>query len=388
MSQLSWRSFEHRLPKVGERTIRRYVETSTHYRGQVPAHLHLHMGHTVREFGRMLARAVREHSEPREDELELFRQRGRERGAEGLPVSDFVHAYLLAAEEMWAEIQELSGGAPPGETTAVLLNCLHRVLNAAVQAHQKEFQTADQEQREAARALVRRLAAGEPIPEPADVRLAPAYGVLALRFAADPADSIGDAVGRHLAGQRKARLLLQHLRRELSGDVLAALDPDGGLLLIPSTSDNPEALTGARQAVPRASQTTGVEITGAFAHAASLGGIPAAVAEAERLLRLNSVPGTVAVLSDHLFEYQLNHDSAATPQLRALAARLNGEPDLTTTLRTYFDTDFNRRETARKLHVHPNTVDNRLSRVAALTGADPRTAKGLLLLGASLGLAG
>ncbi|MER6900788.1 helix-turn-helix domain-containing protein [Amycolatopsis sp. NPDC000740] len=105
-------------------------------------------------------------------------------------------------------------------------------------------------------------------------------------------------------------------------------------------------------------------------------------------MQLNSAPDTVAVLADHLFEYQLNHDSAATPQLRALAASLGGEPDLTTTLRTYFDTDFNRRETARKLHVHPNTVDNRLSRIANLTGADPRTAKGLLLLGASLGLAG
>ncbi|GAA1026308.1 MULTISPECIES: PucR family transcriptional regulator [Amycolatopsis] len=389
MSQLSWRSFEHRLPKMGERTIRRYVETSPHYRGEVPAHLHLHMAHTCREFGRLFARAVRESGELREDELELFRRRGRERGAEGLPVSEFVHAYLLAAEEMWAEIQDLSGGSPPGETTAVLLKCLHQVLNAAVQAHQKEFQTADHEQREAARALVRRLAAGEAVPEPADVRLAPAYGVLALRFAADPADSAGDAVGRHLAGQRKARLLLQHLRRELSGDVLAALDPDGGLLLIPSTSDSQEAaLTEARQAVPRAHQTTGVAITGAFAHAAELSGIPAAVAEAERLLQLNSAPDTVAVLADHLFEYQLNHDSAATPQLRALAASLGGEPDLTTTLRTYFDTDFNRRETARKLHVHPNTVDNRLSRIANLTGADPRTAKGLLLLGASLGLAG
>ncbi|MGW7531365.1 PucR family transcriptional regulator [Amycolatopsis sp. NPDC054798] len=388
MSQFSWRAFEHRLPKAVERTIRRYVETSSHYRSEAPAHLHLYMAHTCREFGRMFARSVQEGSEPREDELELFRQRGRERGAEGLPVGDFVHAYLLAAEELWAEILELSGGSPPPETTAVLLNCLHRVVNVAVQAHQKEFRIADQEQREAARALVRRLAAGEPVPEPADVRLAPAYGVLALRFAADPADSVGDAVGRHLAGQRKARLLLQHLHRELSGDVLADLDPDGGLLLLPSTSDSQETvLAEARQAVPRAHQATGVEITGGFAHAAELSDIPAAVAEAERLLRLNSVPGTVAVLADHLFEYQLNHDSAATPQLRALAARLGGEPDLTTTLRTYFDTDFNRRETARKLHVHPNTVDNRLSRIANLTGADPRTAKGLLLLGASLGLA-
>ncbi|WP_134727405.1 PucR family transcriptional regulator [Amycolatopsis nivea] len=389
MSQLSWRSFEHRLPKLAERTIRRYVETSPHYRGKAPAHLHQHMAHTVREFGRMFSRAAREGDGPREDELELFRQRGRERGAEGLPVGEFVHAYLLVAEEMWAEVDDLSGGSPPDGAAAVLLKCTHRVMNAAVQAHQKEFQTADHEQREAARALVRRLAAGESIPEPADVRLAPAYGVLALRFAVDPADSVGDAVGRHLAGQRKVRLLLQHLRRELSGDVLAALDPDGGLLLLPSGSDNAEAvLDEARLAVPRAHQTTGVEITGAFAHAAELSEIPAAVAEAERLLRLNAVPDTVAVLADHLFEYQLNHDSAATPQLRALAARLDGEPDLTTTLRTYFETDFNRRETARKLHVHPNTVDNRLSRIANLTGADPRTAKGLLLLGASLGLTG
>ena len=43
-----------------------------------------------------------------------------------------------------------------------------------------------------------------------------------------------------------------------------------------------------------------------------------------------------------------------------------------------------RRRTAQALGVHANTVDNRLDRVAALTGLDPRTTRGLQLLGAAL----
>ncbi|WP_425825777.1 helix-turn-helix domain-containing protein [Streptomyces fractus] len=41
-----------------------------------------------------------------------------------------------------------------------------------------------------------------------------------------------------------------------------------------------------------------------------------------------------------------------------------------------------------QLHVHPNTIDNRLSRVDALTGVNPRTAHGLLVLGAAMGVGG
>ncbi|WP_051124787.1 PucR family transcriptional regulator [Amycolatopsis benzoatilytica] len=392
MSQQLWASLERQVPQVVDRTLRRYVELSPHYRGPVPEHLYRHMAHTCRELFRLFLRAVRERRAPRADELELFRERGRERGLEGLPVSDFLHAYLLGIEELWAEAARQSEGDLPTYATAVLLDCLHQVLVTAISAHQEEFQAAHGDEREAIRALARALAAGEPAVELAarfDLRLAPAYGALALRFSPDPAESAGDSVGRRLAEHRRVSQLLRHLRRALPDDALAALDPDGGLVLLPSTPDGSAAATAAAQhAIPQAQRESGVEITAGFAHAADLAAIPAAVRQAEKLLPLASAPGGVAVLDDHLFEFHLSHESAAVPKLRSIASRLRGEPDLLTTLTAYLETDFNRRETARRLHVHPNTVDNRLARIAALTGADPRTAKGVLLFGAALGLPG
>ncbi|MGH3504580.1 MAG: helix-turn-helix domain-containing protein [Nocardioidaceae bacterium] len=68
--------------------------------------------------------------------------------------------------------------------------------------------------------------------------------------------------------------------------------------------------------------------------------------------------------------------------------KLHRDPDLVTTVTRYFQNDFNRRDTARQLYVHPNTVHRRLSRIADLTGANPRTARGLLVLGAALVRAG
>ncbi|MFC6936336.1 helix-turn-helix domain-containing protein [Actinomadura yumaensis] len=59
-------------------------------------------------------------------------------------------------------------------------------------------------------------------------------------------------------------------------------------------------------------------------------------------------------------------------------APLRGRGELWDTLLAYFAHDFDRRRAARALAVHPNTVDNRLARVHALTGVDVTTADGLL----------
>lgn len=53
-------------------------------------------------------------------------------------------------------------------------------------------------------------------------------------------------------------------------------------------------------------------------------------------------------------------------------------------LRTYLDNDQNRLETARALHVHPNTVSQRLQRVQALTGLDPATPAAAVQIRAAL----
>ena len=48
--------------------------------------------------------------------------------------------------------------------------------------------------------------------------------------------------------------------------------------------------------------------------------------------------------------------------------RLEGRGDLLDTLRTFLATGLDRRRTAERLHIHPNTVDYRLRRTTALTG--------------------
>lgn len=392
MSQLEWSRLERRVAAMTRRTIQAYVANSPHYRGEVPTHLHRHMSDSCRAFGRLCIRTAREDRRPRDDELQLFRERGRDRGNEGLPVTELIEAYLLFTEELWNEVTLLTDGHPPTDAANRLLHSLRHVLHAAVQAHQEEYQAAHSEARETLRATVRALASGEPPAELAarvGLRLADAYAIVALRIAPHPSESIGDALGRRIAGRRKVQQLTEHLNRLLGDDVLTALDPDGGLLLLPSTPGHADDdLASIRAAIPRLADLMDVALTAGFAHAPDLTAIPAGAAQAQRLLELAARPGHVAALADHLFEYQLHHDTEAVPHLRAIIDRLRDEPELLTTLATYFSTDFNRRQSARELHVHPNTVDNRLGRVAALTGADPHTSAGVLLLGAALEITG
>lgn len=397
MSQGLWDRLERRIPAVADRIMRRYVDGSPHYQGVVTEHLHRHMAHTCREGARLYIRMARELREPREEELRLFRERAHARGAEGLPAAHFMEAYHLCAEEVWHELTQVADGELPPEAGAVLLRWVRHVTREALDAHQQEFQAARSEEREARRATVRALVAGERADETATrfgIRLADSYAVLALGFATEASESVGDALGRRLAGRRKVHRLSEELLRAFSeaagdADLLTALDPDGGLVLVPSDPGRADhAPEATRAALRRVRQATGVETTAGFAPAGDRAGIPAAAAQARRLLPLAAAPGEVAVLGDHLFAYHLSHESEAAPQLRSLVERLRTEPDLLTTVGAYFANDFNRRQTAQQLHVHPNTIDNRLSRVDALTGVNPRTAQGLLVLGAALGLGG
>lgn len=273
-----------------------------------------------------------------------------------------------------------------------MLRCVRGLLRSAVQGHQQEFQFAHSAEREAAAAMFRALVDGDPaadLAHRAGIRLASGYAVVALGLGAHSTESVGDAVGRRLGGRRKVARINEQLSATFGTDMLSELGPDEGLVLLPAGSDGDGEgeLAELRAGVPRLQQAADVVITAGFAHAAQLECVPSAVTRAQKLLRLAMRPGQVATLDEYLFEYQLCHDSDAVPQLRAMTARMGQERDLVTTLTAYFSNDFNRRETARQLHVHPNTVDNRIARIATLTGANPRTARGLLLLGAALGIA-
>jgi len=54
------------------------------------------------------------------------------------------------------------------------------------------------------------------------------------------------------------------------------------------------------------------------------------------------------------------------------------------TVAAYLDTDLDRRRTAARLHVHPNTLDYRLRRIRTLTGIDTGSATGITMLTSAL----
>ncbi|WP_051941063.1 PucR family transcriptional regulator [Phaeacidiphilus oryzae] len=392
-----WDRLERRLAGIGDRAIRAYVGRSPRYQGEPPEHLYRHMGPNVRAFTRLFLDAARSGRDPEaggEEATRPFRTRAQSRAVEGLPVEDLLDGYLTMTLVLWqdiAAVAEESGTAAPPEAVDLLLRCQRLAAHSAVQAHRREYQAAHTEEREAVRALVEALVAGGPAEEEAHRagrQPASAYGVLALQPGEHPSERVPDAVGRRVAGRRKVLRLNEELHRAFGEEALAALDPAGGLVLLPSDPGGADReLAAARSALAALEAAAEVPVRAGYAHATSPEGVPAAATQARRLLRLPSAaPGQVAVMRELLLEYHLDQDTEARPALTALVDRLADHPELLTTLNAYFAEDFSRRRAAQRLFVHPNTVDNRLDRIAALTGADPRTSCGLMLLGAALAL--
>ncbi|GAA2055952.1 PucR family transcriptional regulator [Williamsia deligens] len=103
------------------------------------------------------------------------------------------------------------------------------------------------------------------------------------------------------------------------------------------------------------------------------GEVPELVARADELLDLARAVGRgpgLYTMDDLVIEYQMTRPGPARDGLAALIEPLRSHEDLLTTLRVHMSCGMNRRETARRLAVHPNTVDNRMSRVAATIGLD------------------
>jgi hypothetical protein len=392
-----WDRLERRLPGIGDRAIRAYVARSPRYHGAPPEHLDRHMGPNVRAFTRMFLDAARTGRDPEADAetaTRPFRTSARTRAEEGVPVENLLDGYLTMHSVLWEEltaVAEEAAIAPPPAAATLLIHCHRLAAHAAVQAHRREYQVAHTEQQEAVRALVNALVAGESPTDPAHRagrRPAPAYGVLALQPDEHPGEQVPDAVGRRISGRRKVLRLTEELTRAFGEEALAAVDPGDGLVLLPSDPGGADReLAAARSALAALEAAAEVPVAAGYAHAPSPAEVPAAAARARRLLRLPAaVSGRVAVLDEMLLEYHLDQDSEARPRLLSLVERLTAHPELLTTLSAYFAEDFNRRRAAERLFVHPNTVDNRLDRIAAVTGADPRTSRGLLLLGAALAL--
>jgi hypothetical protein len=200
------------------------------------------------------------------------------------------------------------------------------------------------------------------------------YVALALHVPPHP-DELSTEVDAAIAGRRKLRRLRTELERHSREPVLSSLGVDGGLALLPG-EDLP-----VDRIVADVTRAAGVPLTVA-AVAAPPPGVAAAAKLAREVLAvaLRSGPGLYR-LNDVLLEYQLSRPSAALGPLAAIVAPLTDE--LVQTLEVYLRRG-SRRPAASELHVHPNTVDYRLRRVAELTGLDPTRIEHVTLLTAAL----
>ncbi|MFC8129978.1 PucR family transcriptional regulator [Streptomyces sp. NPDC057302] len=374
-------------------TVTRRIADDLPVYGRLPAE-ELHgdvraiVGMTIRAF----ADVLRTERMPPPEFLETVRSSAARRAEERLPVDAVVSAYHYGARIC---VEELSATVEPHdmlEAHRLLLDCLREITAAVTSGYVEESQSLIGE-RDAARhtALSALLdGAGSGLdPTHLGTRLPPCYLVLAFTIGRHP-DEDREDVDATVASRRKIRRLRTELDRALGHPVLSRLSAEEGLALIPSDIAPDRAPDTERARLEKLTAAlitvSGVPLTAGVA-ASTPAGVPHAVRLATELRDTATGTGRppgVYPLTALLLDYQLTRASPARAHLAALLSPLADGPDLPVTLRTYFASNLDRRETAARLHVHPNTVDYRLRRIATLTGLDLAAHTDLLTLRAAL----
>lgn len=295
------------------------------------------------------------------------------RAEEGVPMDAVLAAYFRGAR---VATDGLVAGAGPEDIGAVrahvvmLLAFLEDVCAAVASGYARHGRTMQAEQASARQLLVDvLLSGGDPraAAGPADVRLPDTYLVCALVVGAHP-DEADPSVDRQVAARRKLRRVREELERHYGDRVLWRPRADGALALVPASD-----VGRLRKVVREVERAAGTTVRVGLA-AAGPDDVPAAAAVAADVVAVacaTARPGGAYELADVALDFQLRQPGPARTVLAAHLDPLEARPDLAETLRTFVATGLNRRRTATALAVHPNTVDNRLRRVAQLIGLDP-----------------
>ncbi|MFD3651880.1 PucR family transcriptional regulator [Streptomyces sp. NPDC058620] len=299
----------------------------------------------------LLLRALRDGGAMGPGDLTRLIEWSARRAEERVPLEAVTAAYLIGAESWWqvltetAEPEELAGAG------AKLLACLHAAMPAVVLAHLSVQEDLHSEDKRVRRALLTALLAGRPYEElaaAARVTVVGEHEVVVLAFESNP----------------PARLVQSSLDAHAGIPVL--MDHVAGIALLPAGCDLHALLAGL-------AEETAQRVFAAAAPAGEPAAVPAAAAEAGRVLelvrRLGRPPGLYR-LDDVLLEYQLARPGEALTRLAGKLDALGRHPYLLETLRVFVDRGHNRRQSAAELCIHRNTLDYRLHRVSTLTGLD------------------
>ena len=302
---------------------------------------------------------------PTPDELDGSARIARERAEQGLSVESVLHAHRVAVSVVWARFGELARERGAGVATVLafsetLWRWADAVMDVVAAAHREvELQLAREEQQRRDAFVLALLTAGDT----AELRRdAATYGVdpereyVPFRARAhdrDPTKALAHRTALALAGD-------QGLVTGLDGDVIGI---------------------ATRRPLPIAGLTVGV------GRPSALDALPASFAEASRALQTAIAFGhegvhslaDLSILPAVLVDGALG-DAFVARYLEPLEAMGRHGAEVEATLRAWLEAGMRIDDTARALHVHPNTLRHRLRRFEESTDANLRSATNVMEL--------
>ncbi|MCX5393581.1 CdaR family transcriptional regulator [Streptomyces sp. NBC_00094] len=329
--------------------------------------------------------------------MRLFRERAAQRAEEGMPLHLLLRSHALGMYVLWQALREV---ALPGDEAALveladlLLEAQQGIVGAVAETYLDERSALETERRAQRRSLLRGLLDGTLSParlaaEPFGIDgpcLVLAVGVdgggvggvggAGLVGASASASAPGPASGEgDVAARRRLRRVQTALDHCFGVEVPALLDlgTEPGRAIVPGAAEPPEDL--AR----RLSRAAGTTLRVAVVPAEGPGDVPEAARTAGEVLRVAAgcgLPPGMHRLDDVLLEYHLSRPGESGRRIAALLDPVADRPELLETLRVHLAHGQDRRATATALGLHPNTVDNRLARIAERTGIDLATPRG------------
>lgn len=338
----------------------------------------------VRAAMSLLLQTMMTGASPSEDVLAGLRASAVRRAEERVPLPGILGAYHVGTDVAWDALRDEAG---PEELDQVVLAAgrmldLVQVLTVEVAtAYVDEHRAIHSEEREADRARLEELLGPDELrpddwPRDSDVCL------VEVRLGRS-ADEDDPGVEGAVAARRKLRRAEDWLHSLEPGPAVAVAEDEATVAL---PTEDVEATAAQLHAGLR--EATGVAVLAAAVLVEDEGPRHAQQG-AELLADLAMAQGwsdRTVLVDDLLVPYLV----ARVPEVRRRAEhsrrRLADGPDLLETLASWFANDFDRRDTAAALHVHPNTLDHRLRRISERLGHDLGTAAGVELAAAVVAL--
>lgn len=322
-----------------------------------------------------------------DDDIAELGGRAAQWAREGVPLRAVLGVYHEGIQMGWDLVSEraISGGTGHlSKVAKTFVSLSERISTAASASYVDELQAVASEHHTAAHTVVTALLSGHnarSVARQSGIELPDSFTVLAVSIAPHP-DESNPALPRAVTARRKLRRVQAELAIVCDRSPLSMLSAEGGTILVPGERDEEWVTT----LVERMSTAAETAVTATVA-SSSVNEVPAASDQVHELLdlaqQLRRPPG-VYRMTDLVLEYQLTRPGPGRAYLSRVLIPLDNSPELLETLEIHINHDLNRQRSARQLHLHTNTVDYRLKRIAHLTGFDPTRPSGMRHLQAAL----